>query len=74
VEVADTREAAGIPAVVAAHISRPLIFLHPVAAAPLISPLVPRLTLVEAVHISPPVQAALLSTLLFMVRRLTMHS
>jgi hypothetical protein len=46
---AGTREAAGIPAVVVAH-----IFQHLMAAAQLISPLAPRLTLVEASHISPP--------------------
>jgi hypothetical protein len=48
VAVVDTREAAAIPAVVAAH-----IFQHPMAAAH-ISPLALRLTLVEAAHISPP--------------------
>jgi hypothetical protein len=50
VAAAGTREAAGIPAAVAAH-----IFQHPMAAVHLISSHALRLTLVEAAHISPPV-------------------
>jgi hypothetical protein len=63
---AGTREAVGVPAVVAAHISR-----QPVAAARLISPLALRLTLVEAAHIFPPAYRTvdLLSTPQFTVLR-----
>ena len=66
-----TREAAGIPAVVAAH-----IFQHPMAAAHLISPLAPRLTLVEAAHISPPARRTVdrLFTPWHTHQRRTMHS
>ena len=66
VAAAGTREAAGIPAVVAAH-----IFQRPMAAAHLISPLALRLTLVEAGHISPPAYRTvdLLSTPRFTVQR-----
>jgi hypothetical protein len=57
--------AAGIPAVEAAHISQPLIFQRPVAAAHLISPLALRLTLVEAARIfqCPTAAAHLISPL-----------
>ncbi len=47
------RQAAVILAVVAVRISRPLIFLQPVAAEHPISPPAPRLTSVAVVHISP---------------------
>jgi hypothetical protein len=71
VEVILEVAAAGILAVVAAHISRPLIFLQPVAAAYLISPLALHLALVEAAHISPPAyrMVDLLSTPRFTVQR-----
>jgi hypothetical protein len=61
VAAAGTREAAGIPAVAAAH-----IFQHPMAAAHLISPLALRLTLVEAAHISLPAYRTV--DLLFILR------
>ena len=66
VAAAGTREAAGIPAVVVAH-----IFQHPMAAAHLISPLALHLALVEAAHISPPAyrMVDLLSTPRFTVQR-----
>jgi hypothetical protein len=71
VAAAGTREAAGIPAVVVAH-----IFQHPMAAAHLISPLAPRLTLVEAAHISLPAYRTVdrLFTPRLTVQRRTMHS
>jgi len=66
-----TREAVGIPAVVAAH-----IFQHPMAAAHLISPLAPHLTLVEGAHISPPASRTVdrLFTPWLTHQRRTMHS
>jgi hypothetical protein len=67
VAAVDIREAAVIPAAVAAaHISRLLIFLQPAAAEHLISPLAPRLTLAEVARASLP--ACRTAPLLFMQR------